>query len=525
MKSIHAQSRRSPHGTRVLSAISLAALLAVTGAAQLLAELPQTRTISLRNIHTDETITVEYKKNGRLVPEAMERINWVMRDWRKNEKTTMEPALIDLLWEMHTELGSKKPIDVICGYRSRGTNEMLRKTVGGQASESRHILGKAADVQFPDVALKQLRYSAMVRERGGVGYYPTSGTPFVHVDTDRVRAWPRLPRFELALLFPNGHSKHLPAEGGEISAADVKTAQSRYRDLAVQVAEFHDMRKGGQLHTTLVADAGGLPSFIRPQPARQPEPRQQTAELKVAALPATPTPIKAVLPPAPVQVVRERAPALAVAALQAPKLVTEPRVVVDRPARLLPRPSEEDRSKLAQLAALAAMPELVAGPQPAVRARRPDASTVLHSLTGALPATAPLLEKTAAVEHNPRLAFASASASDALMGWSSGFAPAPEFDDDHPEEISYRPFPVAPYLTVTASADDSALTQFVHPDIGRAIDLNDQTGTVPPMRLRPAPKMAQMMWAQQFSGEPEQILATDAPSGLAERKVRTEAER
>ena len=83
---------------------------------------------------------------------------------------------------------------------------MLRNTVGGQASESRHITGQAADVQFPDVALKQMRYAAMVREKGGVGYYPTSATPFVHVDTDRVRAWPRLPRFELALLFPNGRT-------------------------------------------------------------------------------------------------------------------------------------------------------------------------------------------------------------------------------------------------------------------------------------------------------------------------------
>ena len=44
----------------------------------------------------------------------------------------------------------------------------------------------------------------MIRERGGVGYYPTSGIPFVHVDTSRVRHWPRMVRDELALIFPAG---------------------------------------------------------------------------------------------------------------------------------------------------------------------------------------------------------------------------------------------------------------------------------------------------------------------------------
>jgi uncharacterized protein YcbK (DUF882 family) len=208
-------------GVRIRSLLA-AGVFALAGglfALDLIAQIAQTRTISLRNIHTDDVVTVEYKRNGRYVPEAMERVNWVMRDWRRDEQTKMDPALIDLLWEIHSELGSRQPINIISAYRSRATNNMLRKSVGGQASESRHILGKAADVQFPDVPLKHMRYSAMVRERGGVGYYPTSATPFIHVDTDRVRAWPRMPRFELALLFPNGRTQHKPADGGAAAIA------------------------------------------------------------------------------------------------------------------------------------------------------------------------------------------------------------------------------------------------------------------------------------------------------------------
>src|SRR5262245_9853197 len=185
-----------------------------------------TRTIRLYNIHNQETLVSTYKVNGKYVPAEMEKVNWILRDWRRNEATTMDPELVDLLWEVHNELGSKEPIHIISGYRSGGTSDMLRKSVGGQAKESRHILGKAADVHFPDVPVKALRYSALIREKGGVGYYPTSAIPFVHMDIDRVRAWPRLPRAELALLFPNGSSQHVPSDGVPISREDVRQART-----------------------------------------------------------------------------------------------------------------------------------------------------------------------------------------------------------------------------------------------------------------------------------------------------------
>ena len=53
----------------------------------------------------------------------MEKINWILRDWRKDEATQMDPELIDLLWEIHSELGSAEPIHIISGFRSRDTNE------------------------------------------------------------------------------------------------------------------------------------------------------------------------------------------------------------------------------------------------------------------------------------------------------------------------------------------------------------------------------------------------------------------
>ncbi len=188
------------------------------------AALGEERALTMFNIHTKETITVTYKRDGKYDQEALKRLNNFMRDWRAEKETTMDPELIDHIWILHKELGSKEPVHLICGYRTAETNASLRRKGGGQAKRSQHILGKAADITFPDVPVKVLRNSTLVQEWGGVGYYPTSGIPFVHVDTGHVRMWPRIPRLELAALFPSGHSKYLPLDGKPITGTDYQLA-------------------------------------------------------------------------------------------------------------------------------------------------------------------------------------------------------------------------------------------------------------------------------------------------------------
>ena len=186
--------------------------------------LGETRTLSMYNIHTKEDITVTFKRDGKYDDAALKQLNHFMRDWRADKEINMDPALIDLIWTLHKQLGSNVPVNLICGLRTAQTNESLRRKGGGQAKRSQHILGKAADITFPDVPVKVLRNSALIQEHGGVGYYPTSGIPFVHVDTGNVRMWPRIPRLELAALFPNGRTRYLPTDGKPITPADYKLA-------------------------------------------------------------------------------------------------------------------------------------------------------------------------------------------------------------------------------------------------------------------------------------------------------------
>ena len=212
--------------TRAFNRAGLAACLLLGGSVgmQQASALSDTRTLTLHHVHTDEDLTVTYKKNGQYDEEALKKINWIMRDWRKNESVTMDREEIDLLWEVYQEVGAKEAIHIICGYRSPATNSMLRNRSSGVARNSQHTLGKAIDFYIPGVPLDKLRATAMRLQGGGVGFYPTSGSPFVHLDIGNVRAWPRMSREQLVKLFPDGRTVHLPASGDPLPGYELAKA-------------------------------------------------------------------------------------------------------------------------------------------------------------------------------------------------------------------------------------------------------------------------------------------------------------
>lgn len=175
--------------------------------------LAEKRTLKLFNTHTHETVSITFKKNGKFIPSALRELNRFLRDWRRNEATKMDPELFDLVWDVYRKSGAKKPIHVVSAYRSPATNNMLRSRSRGVARNSQHTRGKAMDFFIPGVSIKKLRANGLRKEVGGVGYYPKSRSPFVHMDTGRVRHWPRMTRRQLASVFPNGKTIHVPSDG------------------------------------------------------------------------------------------------------------------------------------------------------------------------------------------------------------------------------------------------------------------------------------------------------------------------
>ena len=148
---------------------------------------PSARALSLFNTHTGETLESIYRRNGRYRPEALARINHILRDHRTGDVASIDPGLLDLLHALSREVGSREPFHIISGYRSPATNAMLHRRSRHVATHSLHMQGKAVDIRLPDCDLDRLRQAARDLSRGGVGFYPKSN--FVHVDVGRVRFW------------------------------------------------------------------------------------------------------------------------------------------------------------------------------------------------------------------------------------------------------------------------------------------------------------------------------------------------
>jgi uncharacterized protein YcbK (DUF882 family) len=145
------------------------------------------RRLSFVNTHTDEKLSVVYWAEGRYEPEALQEIDFILRDFRQDVVKPIDPRLIDLVHALRTRLRSDSPFHVISGYRTPETNRMLRERSGRVASHSLHVEGRAIDVRLPGTSLDKVHRAALALRGGGVGLYRASD--FVHVDTGRVRSW------------------------------------------------------------------------------------------------------------------------------------------------------------------------------------------------------------------------------------------------------------------------------------------------------------------------------------------------
>src|SRR5580698_5664627 len=83
--------------------------------------------LHLHHLHTGESLDVVYRIGNTYVPEAMEKLNYFLRDHRTNDVSHYDPKEFDLLHSVMAKLGKPNGvIDVVCGYRTPWSNEFLR---------------------------------------------------------------------------------------------------------------------------------------------------------------------------------------------------------------------------------------------------------------------------------------------------------------------------------------------------------------------------------------------------------------
>jgi uncharacterized protein YcbK (DUF882 family) len=140
-----------------------------------------------------EILDVIYRVGDTYIPEALDNLSLFLRDSHNDEIKSYNPRTFDVLHTMLRKLNrSSSVIQVLCGYRTKETNDELRASGTTNAAEhSEHIEASALDIRVPGVPAAQLRNAALSLGAGGVGYYPKG--QFVHVDTGPVRKWTYVP--------------------------------------------------------------------------------------------------------------------------------------------------------------------------------------------------------------------------------------------------------------------------------------------------------------------------------------------
>ena len=249
----------------------LVAIIAGTAETENAVANGDTRTLSIYHTHTQESATITFKRDGRYDRAALDQLNWLLRDWRINEPTKMDPRLFDTVWEAYRQVGSGQPINIVSAYRSPGTNAMLRRRSRMVAEYSQHMLGKAMDFYLPDVSIDRIREVGFLMSRGGVGWYPRAHNPFIHLDVGSVRSWPRMTHDQLAQLFPDGKTVHLPAEGRpmpryEEAKAEILARGGTVAGITTQLAAGEEEDGPGLMSFLAGLFGGSKPEPVAPPP-------------------------------------------------------------------------------------------------------------------------------------------------------------------------------------------------------------------------------------------------------------------
>lgn len=161
------------------------AVLAHSRASHLREEME--RVLKIFNPQTGEYFKAAYWVDGKYIPDAIKRLNHVLRDHHNDEVARMDKRLVDALYKLSQRLGTSKPIQVTSAYRSLETNRLLARRGYQVAQDSFHLKGKAVDIIVPGRSVAEVNKAALSLRTGGVGYYPSRG--HVHLDVGPLRKW------------------------------------------------------------------------------------------------------------------------------------------------------------------------------------------------------------------------------------------------------------------------------------------------------------------------------------------------
>ena len=168
---------------------AMAAMPAFASSPAILTGAGSYRKLALTCQKTGEWLNTVYWVEGEYIPEALQAISHLMRDWREDLVKQIDHKTIDIMSATQNLLECNEPFRVVSGFRSQRTNALLRRRSRGVARNSYHTKGMAVDVKMETRSVRQISGAALALHAGGVGKY--SRASFVHIDSGPVRDWGR----------------------------------------------------------------------------------------------------------------------------------------------------------------------------------------------------------------------------------------------------------------------------------------------------------------------------------------------
>jgi uncharacterized protein YcbK (DUF882 family) len=113
------------------------------------AAFDDSRTLAFFHTHTQESATVAFRRGSSCVPDGMRLLNHLLRDWRVEQSTSMDPRLFDIIWMVHRAVGSRSPVHIVSAYRAPVTIQARRKRLQAVSEQSQHSSAGPWTSAFP----------------------------------------------------------------------------------------------------------------------------------------------------------------------------------------------------------------------------------------------------------------------------------------------------------------------------------------------------------------------------------------
>jgi len=172
---------------RIFAATALVAAPSYSNSAGLMRGAGDIRRVKMYSTRTGETLDMIYWIEGEYIKDALNEVNWFMRDWRQNKLSVIDTRTVDIISASQKLLETPSPFLLLSGYRTPETNALLRSNSRNVAKKSLHMTGQAADLRMQGKSVRQIASAAWSCAAGGVGRYSRSN--FVHMDCGQERLW------------------------------------------------------------------------------------------------------------------------------------------------------------------------------------------------------------------------------------------------------------------------------------------------------------------------------------------------